>query len=165
MPRLIGPAGQLCAADFGAKDTNMTLSRNLLTAAALAACISTCLPPLPALAEPFTLAIHEAPAEFAKRADKGEAGMAYWKAYADFGKQAGEAGILRGGAALDSLNGGLSLTDAGTNPFDVGTGLVFGGYFQIDVTNVDAAKEWALKIPAARTGRIDILPNVPGPAM
>jgi len=143
----------------------MHVSRDFALAVALVAGISPVLAPSFARAEAFTLVIQESPAEFAKRADKGEAGMAYWKAYADFGKQAGEAGILRGGAALDSLNGGLSLTDAGTNPFDAGTGLVFGGYFQIDVTNVDAAKEWALKIPAARTGRIDILPNVPGPAM
>jgi hypothetical protein len=163
MPRLIGQAGQLCAADFGAKETTMTLSRNLLTAAALAASISTCLPPLPALAEPFTLAIHEAPAEFAKRADKGEAGMTYWKAYAEFGKAAGEAGIMRGGAALEGPQSAASVGQSGVAP--AGDGLIFGGYFQIDVENLEAAKAWASKLPAAETGRVDIFANVPGPAM
>ncbi len=141
----------------------MTLSRNLLTAAAIAASISTCLSPLPALAEPFTLAIHEAPAEFAKRADKGEAGMTYWKAYAEFGKAAGEAGIMRGGAALEGPQSAASVGQSGEAP--VYDRLIFGGYFQIDVENLEAAKAWASKLPAAVTGRVDIFANVPGPAM
>jgi hypothetical protein len=43
--------------------------------------------------------------------------------------------------------------------------LIFGGYFQIEVENLDAAREWAMKLPAATTGRVDIFANVPGPAM
>ena len=54
----------------------------------------------PALAEPFVLLIHEAPDQIALRTDPGAAGMAYWAAYADWGRQAAAAGVMRGGAAL-----------------------------------------------------------------
>jgi hypothetical protein len=143
----------------------MTHYRNLLIAASLAASMSAALSPSLAQAEAFTLMIHEAPAEFAKRTDKGDAGMAYWKAYADFGKAAGEAGIMRGGAALAGPQSAASVSQSGKAPPAAGDGLIFGGYFQIDVENIDAAREWAMRLPAASTGRVDIFMNIPGPAM
>jgi hypothetical protein len=139
--------------------------RNFLIAAGFATAMSATLMPSLAQAEAYTLVILEAPSEFAKRADKGDAGMSYWKAYADFGKAAGEAGIMRGGAALDGPQSAASVGKSGIAAAAASDGLIFGGYFQIDVENLDAAKEWAMRLPAAFTGRVDIFVNIPGPAM
>jgi hypothetical protein len=113
----------------------------------------------PALAQPFVLLIHESPDQIALRDDKGAAGMAYWQAYADFGKEAAAAGIMRGGAAMVPVP--VAVTGAELGP----DALVLGGFFQIDVPSATEAEAWAAKLPAATTGAVEIRAAVQAPGM
>jgi hypothetical protein len=113
----------------------------------------------PALAEPFVLLIYETPDQIALRDDKGAAGAAYWGAFADFGKAATEAGILRGGAAMVPVP--VAVAGTAGQP----GGLVLGGFFQIDVADSAAAAEWAGRIPAAATGAVEVRATVAAPGM
>jgi hypothetical protein len=113
----------------------------------------------PALAEPFVLLIHETPDRIALRADAGAAGQAYWAGYAEFGKAAAEAGVLRGGAAMVPVPVGQVGTAAAP------AALVLGGFFLIDVADAAAATEWAAKLPAAASGGVEVRAAVSAPGM
>jgi hypothetical protein len=113
----------------------------------------------PALAEPFVLLIHEAPEQLALRTDPGPDGAAYWAAYADFGREAAAAGIMKGGAAM------IPAPVAVAGSMDAAGPLTLGGYFLIDVADAAAAQGWAEKLPAARTGAVEVRAVVPAPGM
>ena len=116
----------------------------------------------PALAEPFTLMIWETPEDIALRTDTSAAGRAYWDGYMAFAEEAGAAGVLRGGSALMTDAAGIvtvGAVAATTAP------LVLGGYFQIEVPDIAAAKGWAAKLPAATFGAFAIHPGYPAPGM
>jgi len=103
----------------------------------------------------------EPPGDFAlRRADKAvfEAYMAPWTAYAD---AMTKAGVMRGGAALKepetatvvSIENGRRRVEDG--PFaDAKEQL--GGYFIIEVADLDEAARWGAKCPAAKSGRVDV---------
>lgn len=102
-----------------------------------------------AKAEPFVLLVHETPDQIARRTDPGADGAAYWAAYAAFGADAQAAGVLRGGAALIEVP--VFVTgDIASTP------LVLGGFFQIDVPDLESARDWAAKLPAAATGAVEV---------
>jgi hypothetical protein len=111
----------------------------------------------PALAEPFLLLIHETPGQIALRTDAGAAGQAYWAAYADFGKAATEAGVLRGGAAMGPLPQVGEAAEPGA--------LVLGGFFLIDVADAAAAADWAARLPSATTGGVEVRAAISAPGM
>lgn len=112
----------------------------------------------PVAAEPFVLLIHEAPDQIALRSDPGEAGKAYWGAYAAWGDEASKAGVMRGGAAM------VPVPVATLGTLAPGA-LVLGGFFQIEAASVDEAKAWAAKLPAATTGAVDVRAVVQMPGM
>lgn len=116
------------------------------------------LPALPAAAEPFVILVHESPAEIARRADPGTDGQAYWAAYAAWGAAAADAGLMRGGAAMVPVPVAVS----GALPQ---SGLVLGGFFQIDAPSAAVAADWAARLPAAATGAVEVRAVVPMPAM
>lgn len=76
-----------------------------------------------------------------------------------------EAGIRLGGEALQPtstattihVEDGKMITTHG--PY-AETKEQLGGFYLIDVENLDQAIEWAAKIPTARTGRIEVRPIV-----
>ncbi len=113
-----------------------------------------CLTPIAAPAAEYTLLIHETEAQLALRADRGPAGAAYWAGYAELGRAMTQAGILRGGAALDTA----------ATPASTGPATRLGGYFVIDVPDLDAARAWAARVPVV-TGRVEIRAHIPGPGM
>lgn len=113
----------------------------------------------PATAEQFVLLVHESPEQLALRSDAGAAGAAYWDAYAQWGKEAGAAGILRGGAPMVPVPAGLVGTAEAPGA------LVLGGFFVIDVADVSAATDWAAKLPAAETGAVEIRSAISAPGM
>ena len=115
-----------------------------------------------AAAEPFTLLIYETPEELALRTAKGDAGAAYWGGYGAFAAEAGAAGILRGGAALHT--GAAHIGTVGPVAAR-DTGLRISGYFQIDVATMEDATAWAARIPAAASGRVEIVRGYPAPGM
>lgn len=137
----------------------------LATAAIMAAAAAS-----PAAAVPFTLVIFESTGDVEKRTDKGETGITYWGSYAAFAEEATKAGVLRGGTALHATENVYAVTgrDGGvaqTTAFDAREPLRLSGFFQIDVPDAAAAIDWAAKIPAARTGRIEIRAGYPAPGM
>ncbi|WP_448658750.1 YciI family protein [Sphingomonas sp. CJ99] len=106
-----------------------------------------------ARAEPFTLTVYETADQLALRSDAGEPGRAYWGSYAAAGDAMAKSGIMRGGAALVPV----AAPKSGE--------LTLSGYFIIDVKDRAEAEAWALKLPAARTGRVDVRAHVPMPGM
>ena len=83
--------------------------------------------------------------------------------YAAFGEEMGRRGVLQGGerfrpttdATTVRVRDGEVLTSDG--PF-AETKEQIGGYFVVDCKDLDAAIEVAAKIPAARTGSIEVRP-------
>ncbi len=86
------------------------------------------------------------------------------QAYVDYSKELAASGALRGGSELAPIStattvrvrNGKALTTDG--PF-AETKEQLGGYYLIDVPNLDEAIKWAAKIPSAVTGSIEIRPQ------
>jgi hypothetical protein len=74
-----------------------------------------------------------------------------------------EAGVLRGGDALQGLDTAATVRvrDAETlvtdGPF-AETKEMLGGYYLIDVPDLDAALAWAARIPSAGYGSVEVRP-------
>ena len=86
--------------------------------------------------------------------------MPKWFAYTD---ELAQAGVLEGGEALQMpdtattlqvRNGDRMVTDG---PF-AETKEILGGFYMIDVPDLDAAMEWAEKVPSAVYGSVEIRP-------
>lgn len=135
--------------------------RSFLPAALLAAGLAA-----PVAAEPFTLFIYEPAADLALRVGDGPATVDYWGAYGEFAAAATEAGVLRGGSALHADQGVATLrAGAVAQAAYVAPDLALGGYFQLDVPDITAAIDWAGRLPAARTGAVEVRTGYPAPAM
>lgn len=89
-------------------------------------------------------------------------------AYNAFGREAGEAGVMRGGEALHEAktatsvrvrNGQTLVTDG---PF-AETKEEFGGFYMVEAANLDEAIKWAAKIPGATRGTVEVRPIVDFP--
>jgi hypothetical protein len=91
------------------------------------------------------------------------------KAYNAFTQEAVDAGVMRGGEALQDAktattvrvrNGQTLVTDG---PF-AETKEEFGGYYLVEAPNLDEAIKWAAKIPGAVRGSIEVRPvwEIPG---
>ncbi|MEZ5246247.1 MAG: YciI family protein [Acidimicrobiales bacterium] len=83
--------------------------------------------------------------------------------YAAFGAEAGAAGVILGGEALDDTatatslrvrDGEVTTTDG---PF-AETKEHLGGFYILECDTLDEAMAWAAKIPHAATGTIEIRP-------
>lgn len=92
---------------------------------------------------------------------------AVMESYNLFGQQAGEAGVLRGGEALQGsatattihVKGGAPggeqvITDG---PF-AETKEVLGGFYLLECADLDEALSWAARIPGAWHGRVEVRP-------
>ena len=107
----------------------------------------------PAAAADYTLMIYESPAQLALRSDPGPKGAAYWQGFAAAGGALAKAGALKGGAPLDPR-------PAATLPKASGQATPTG-YFIITAADLAAAKKLAALIPAAKTGRVEIIGHAP----
>jgi hypothetical protein len=86
------------------------------------------------------------------------------QAYMDYSNELAAAGVLRGGSELAPVatattvrvrNGKVLTTDG---PF-AETKEQLGGYYLIDVPNLDEAIKWASKLPAALDGAVEVRPQ------
>jgi hypothetical protein len=95
--------------------------------------------------------------------------QAVMDAYNAFTRDAVEAGVMRGGEALEDANtattvrvrdGKTLITDG---PF-AETKEQFGGFYLIEAPNLDEAIKWAARIPGAQRGSIEVRPiwEIPG---
>jgi hypothetical protein len=86
--------------------------------------------------------------------------MQEWFAYTDALQQAG---VLVSGDALQGVETATTLTQRGgqtlttDGPF-AETKEILGGYYLIDVDDLDAARAWADKCPIVRYGSVEIRP-------
>ena len=102
----------------------------------------------------------EATEDFAKRDDASayEAYMAPWIVYSN---ALSDAGVLESGGALQQPHAAttISVRDGERHIEDgpyADAKEQLGGYFLLDVPNMEAAKDWAAKCPAAATGRVEV---------
>jgi hypothetical protein len=114
----------------------------------------------------YALVIFEADQDFAKR--EGAESQQYWAGWMAYTQVIREAGVMVGGAGLQPpstattirhLNGSIQVQDG---PF-ADSKEQLGGFYLIDVPNLDQAIEWAARVPISELGRVEIRPMLPPP--
>ena len=113
----------------------------------------------------YTILIYESEADFGARTDERRK-AAYWGAYRAYTQALKEAGIMVGGAPLQPAPLGTTVRQRnGKRQVQDGpyaeSKEQLGGYYEIDVTDLDTALEWAARCPAASTGAVEVRPNLP----
>ena len=100
----------------------------------------------------YMLLLYTAP----ENAPEAGAHMDRWFAVTE---EMGEAGVLRGGDALQGPDTATTLRDGSMTdgPF-AETKEILGGYYVLEVDNLDEAAKWAGKLPIAEYGSIEIRP-------
>ena len=89
--------------------------------------------------------------------------------YTEFARRATEAGVMRGGEALHPVTMSTTITVSGGKEGDVllvdgpyaEAKEVLGGYFLLEVANLDEAIAWAAQNPGAWRGKIELRPIAP----
>lgn len=116
----------------------------------------------------YMLMFYQPNAEFEQRGKaESEAYMAGWMAYVTAIRQSG---ISQGGHGLQPPMTGTTLRVRGDKrqvqdgPF-ADTKEQLGGYFIIEVPDLDTALEWAARAPCATTGGVEVRPVFTAPTM
>ncbi len=115
----------------------------------------------------YTMLIYESPEDFAMRVDP-EKQQAYWAAWPAYAKALRDAGVMVGGSGLQPPDTTTTLRFQGEQrlvqdgPF-ADTKEQLGGYFVLNVPDLDAALEWAARCPRSPGRVIEIRPNLPSP--
>ena len=115
----------------------------------------------------FTILVYETQSELAARTDPKRKD-AYWGAYRAYTKALRDAGVMVGGAGLEPPRTGTTVRAhdgkrrVQDGPF-ADTKEQLGGYYVIDVPDLDKALEWAARCPSASTGSAEVRPNMPPP--
>jgi hypothetical protein len=117
------------------------------------------------LAMNYTILIYETSSDFAARKDP-EKSAAYWASWPPFSKALKDAGVFVGGAGLQppettttvKVRDGERLVQDG--PY-ADTKEQLGGYFIINVPDLDTALEWAARCPSMPGRVIEVRPNLP----
>jgi hypothetical protein len=89
--------------------------------------------------------------------------------YTEFARRATAAGVMRGGEALHPVTMSTTITVSGGKGGDVllvdgpyaEAKEVLGGYFLLEVDNLDQAIAWAAQNPGAWRGKIELRPIAP----
>jgi len=113
----------------------------------------------------YTLMFYLGPEEFASRTDPAKK-EAFWGAFLPYAKALLHAGIVVGGAGLEPpatattvrVENGVPLVQDG--PF-AATKEQLGGFFVIDVPDLETALGWAARYPAGAGGAVEVRPNLP----
>ncbi|HEY7434009.1 MAG TPA: YciI family protein [Methylomirabilota bacterium] len=112
----------------------------------------------------YTILIYENEADFHSRTDERRK-EAYWGAYRAYTQALQAAGVMVGGAGLQPPPVGTTLRQRdGKRQVQDGpyaeTKEQLGGFYQIDVPDLDSALDWAARCPAASTGAVEVRPNL-----
>lgn len=113
----------------------------------------------------YMLLLTEPETEFAKRNDPDQAG-AYWGGWNAYIGALAQAGVIVKGDGLQGphtattikVRDGKRLVQDG--PF-ADTKEQLGGYFVIEVPDLDTALEWAARSPSASYGAVEVRPVLP----
>lgn len=109
----------------------------------------------------YMLMIYESTAAFeARTGEERETFWGAWKAYADALRHAG---VMAGGSGLEPPSTGttVSLRDGERMVQDgpyADTKEQLGGFFIVDVPDLDAALDWAVRCPAVADGSVEVRP-------
>ena len=100
---------------------------------------------------------------FAALADDAEAQKQMYAAYTRYGTEMRNAGVLRSGAELKPTHSATTVRVRNGKPVTTDgpfaeTREQLGGYYLIDVPNLDEAVRWAAQCPAASTGSVEVRP-------
>ena len=112
----------------------------------------------------YTILVYETETELAARTDPTRRD-AYWGAYRAYTQALRDAGVMVGGAALEPPRAATTVRQSHGNrqvqdgPF-ADTKEQLGGYYVIDVPDLDKALEWASRCPSAATGATEVRPNL-----
>lgn len=115
----------------------------------------------------YMLIFLEPTTEVARREDPKEA-PAYWGAWTKYVEELGQSGVVVNGHGLQAPHTGTSVS-VRSGRRQVQDGPLpdakehLGGYFIIDVKDLDEALEWASKSPNASVGRTEVRPVLPPP--
>ena len=112
----------------------------------------------------YTILIHETAEDFARRTDPAQQ-AAYWASWPPYAQALREAGVFAGGSGLEPpvtatllrLRGGKRLVQDG--PY-ADTKEQLGGYFVIDVPDLETALYWAERCPNSATGTVELRPHL-----
>jgi hypothetical protein len=112
----------------------------------------------------YTILIYESDSDFKARTDEGRK-AAYWGAYRAYTTALREAGVMTGGAALQPPHAGTTVRQRdGKRHVQDGpyaeTKEQLGGFYEIDVPDLDTALQWAARCPAAAHGSVEVRPNL-----
>ena len=118
----------------------------------------------------YALLIYEPEAEAYPQGEASPSWEDILTAHNAFGGAMHGAGIFAGGAGLKSVSTATTVrvTPTGRTVHDgpfAETREQLGGLYMIDVADLDAAIDWARKLPIATTGSIEIRPILPPPPM
>jgi len=111
----------------------------------------------------YALLIYED--EAAYRDEDGRAWQAIIAAHQAFAAELTEQGLLRGGAGLNTVDTATTLRKAGgqyalhDGPFAESKEQM-GGFYLIEVPDLDAALAWARKVPLAGDGSVEVRPMI-----
>jgi hypothetical protein len=112
----------------------------------------------------FMVMTFESAGDVASR--EGPSAAKYWQGWSAYTTALREAGVLVGGAALKSKDhatcvriaaGKLAVQDG---PY-ADTKEQLGGYYILEVADLDAALSWAARCPAAINGAVEVRPLLP----
>ena len=111
----------------------------------------------------YALLIHEPEAEAYPDGEAGQAWQDILTAHHAFGGELAQAGAIRGGAGLKGIATATTVRiDGGSRTVHDGpfaeTREQLGGFYLIDVPDLDAAIAWAKKLPVAGRGSVEIRP-------
>ncbi len=112
----------------------------------------------------YTILIYETAADFTARTDE-RCQEAYWGAYRAYTKALMDAAVMAGGSGLQPAHLATTIRQHdGKQRVQDGpyaeTKEQLGGYYVIDVPDLDKALEWAARCPAASTGVVEVRPNL-----
>jgi hypothetical protein len=111
----------------------------------------------------YTLLIYQSPADFAARADpvKHEA---FWGSFMPYMKALQESGVVVSSAGLEPPQTATSIRLSEGKLVQDGpyadTKEQLGGFFIIDVPDLDTALEWAARCPAGESTVVEVRPNL-----
>jgi len=112
----------------------------------------------------YTILIYESEHDWSARTD-GKRKDAYWGAYRAYTKALADAGIMVGGAGLQPPAAATTVRqrDAKRQVQDgpyAETKEQLGGFYVINVPDLDTALEWAARCPGAAGGAVEVRPNL-----
>jgi hypothetical protein len=112
----------------------------------------------------YTILIYENETAFTSRTDERRKD-AYWGAYRAYTQALQAAGVMVGGAGLQPPPLGTTVRQRdGKRQVQDGpyaeTKEQLGGFYEIDVPDLDTALDWAAGCPAATTGAVEVRPNL-----